>query len=240
MRILITNDDGIGCEGILSTVRWAQQHGEVVVVAPKQEQSGKSQAIDIHAPFEIKQADLLPGVLAYSVDSTPADCVRYATVGLGLSYDLVISGVNRGLNIGEDIVYSGTCGAIFEAAYAGCNAIAFSTDPSTYEGIEEGLERAYQFIISNDLFAYSKIYNVNIPLSPKGIRVTRQGGPYYKDRFVHQGNDMYLADGFSVYKNTRNLDLDTDASMNGYISITPLSVSRTDHEAFFRLAGLNQ
>jgi 5'-nucleotidase len=129
MKILITNDDGVFAPGIVPLVEWARKLGEVTVVAPKVEQSGKSHAINFTSPIEIKKVDLFEGVEAYAMDSTPADCVRFGITGLKREYDLVLSGINRGVNLGADIIYSGTVAAIFEAAYWKTRAIAFSTYP---------------------------------------------------------------------------------------------------------------
>ena len=114
MKILLTNDDGIQSEGLMIVAKWAKKLSDVTVSAPKFEQSGKSHSIDIHNPFEVKKVDYFDGVRAFSVDSSPADCVRFATLGLHETYDLVISGINKGLNLGEDIMYSATNGAKFE------------------------------------------------------------------------------------------------------------------------------
>lgn len=119
MKILITNDDGIFSEGLAILTKWATKLGEVYVVAPSQQQSGKSHAITIHSPFEISKVTLGLGEKeAYAVDSTPVDCVRFATLGLGIQFDLIFSGINKGYNLGEDILYSGTVGALFEASLA--------------------------------------------------------------------------------------------------------------------------
>lgn len=88
MKILLTNDDGIQSEGLMIVAKWAKKLGDVTVSAPKFEQSGKSHSIDIHNPFEVKKVDYLDGVRAFSVDSSPADCVRFATLGLHETYDL--------------------------------------------------------------------------------------------------------------------------------------------------------
>ena len=103
MRILITNDDGIQSPVLPLLAKWAQKHGEVTLVAPKYEQSGKSHSIDFRNEIEVKKGDLVVGVEAYSVDSTPADCVRFAVNFLERKYDLCISGVNRGYNLGADM-----------------------------------------------------------------------------------------------------------------------------------------
>ena len=134
MKILITNDDGIASSSLPRLADWAEQFGEVTVIAPCVEQSGRSHAIDFHAPIEIKRVTLEGGREAWSVASTPADCVRFGFLGLKEHYDLVLSGVNRGYNLGADIVYSGTIGAIFEAARMGTRAIAFSCDVDGFDG----------------------------------------------------------------------------------------------------------
>ncbi len=238
MRILVTNDDGIRAQGLEILANWARKLGEVTVVAPKVEQSGKSHSINIHTPFEVKKIDWLDGIDCYSVDSTPADCIRIAHNGLHKSFDLVFSGINRGLNIGEDIGYSGTDAAIFEAAYFGCKAIAFSTGPDDYDYAEQVLDLCYNHIIDNHYLEYNNLYNVNIPRDHKGILLTRQGKPYYKDTFVEIEPNMYIAQGYSTYKGTKNLDEDLDAHMNGYITITPLTVNRTAMDAYRTLSSL--
>ena len=116
MRILITNDDGIQASGLIPLVKWAMKLGQVTVIAPKVEQSGKSHGIEIHKSFALEKVELVDGVEAYALDSTPADCVRYAILGRKEQFDLVISGINRGLNVGADIMYYRTVGAICEAA----------------------------------------------------------------------------------------------------------------------------
>lgn len=238
MRILITNDDGIRYPGIEMLANWARKLGEVTVVAPKFEQSAKSHSINIHTPFEVKKVTWLDGIDCYSLDSTPADCVRFAMTSFDKKFDLVLSGINKGYNLGEDIVYSGTDAAIFEAAYFGVKAIAFSTIPQTYDHVPPMLDAAYEHIMENHYLDYNLLYNVNFPPVSKGILLTRQGKPYYKDRFVEVSPNMYLAEGYSVYKGTANLEEDLDAVMNGYISITPLTVGRTAEEAYEKLKSL--
>ena len=238
MRILITNDDGIMAPGLELLANWARKLGEVTIVAPKVEQSAKSHSINIHTPFEIQKVNWLKGIDCYSVDSSPADCVRFANNGLGLKFDLVLSGVNKGLNLGEDMTYSGTIAAVFEAAFFKCRAIAFSTEPDTFEWAGRYLDLCYNHIVDNNYFDHSLIYNVNIPKTDGEILVTRQGNAYYKDIFRETGNGHYVACGYSAYNGSKNLDEDLDAAMNGYISITPLTVNRTDMDAYKALKGL--
>ena len=235
MRILITNDDGISSPILPVLARRAMELGEVTVVAPKVEQSGKSHAIDFMRPIEIKRVDIGDGIRAFAMDSTPADCVRFAVCGLKEHFDLVISGVNRGFNLGKDIVYSGTIGAIFEAARLDINGVALSTDPATFVAAESRLDAVLDFFREHDLLGRNRLYNVNIPLDDKGIRVTRQGGIYFTDDFVRKEGDIYLQVGQMAQNDSTDLTLDTVAVINNYISITPLVSEKTNLSLFEQL-----
>ena len=235
MRILITNDDGISSPILPVLARRAMELGEVTVVAPKVEQSGKSHAIDFMRPIEIKRVDIGDGIRAFAMDSTPADCVRFAVCGLKEHFDLVISGVNRGFNLGKDIVYSGTIGAIFEAARLDINGVALSTDPATFVAAESRLDAVLDFFREHDLLGRNRLYNVNIPLDDKGIRVTRQGGIYFTDDFVRKEGDIYLQVGQMARNDSTDLTLDTVAVINNYISITPLVSEKTNLSLFEQL-----
>lgn len=239
MKILITNDDGIESEGILRLAEWAKKLGSVVLCAPKFQQSGKSHGIEIHDAFEIKKVDSPAGVPEYSVDSTPADCVRYAVLGLKEQFDLVLSGINRGYNIGEDIVYSGTAGAVFEARALKIRAIAFSTDVHGFDNAVSHLDEIYGYMSDNGLFEHGDLFNVNIPGNDfKGIKITRQGDRYYQDEFVREDGDYYRQLGGCIYARRHAPDDDTEAVLSGYASITPLTVDRTDVAAFAKLKSL--
>lgn len=238
MRILITNDDSISSPVLLPLAKWAQKLGEVTVVAPKVEQSGKSHGIELHKAFEVKPVQL-GDIDAYTVDSTPADCVRYAVLGMHRQFDLVISGINKGMNIGLDIMYSGTVGAIFEAAALGIPAIALSTDPKDFAPALAQLDAVYDYFLEHDLMGKCSLYNVNFPLECKGIRITRQGGPFYSDDFVPIGNDLYQPKGKKVYEDRNDFTLDTDAALHGYVSITPMTLERTRLDVFSELSKLN-
>ena len=234
MRILITNDDGINAEGIKHLVNWAKTKGEVTVFAPKFEQSGKSRSIEIHKGYECKKVDLFEGVTAYSVDSTPADCVRVAILGFHLEFDLVLSGINRGFNVGEDVDYSGTVAACFEGAHLGTKALAVSTHWNGWEDAIANLDKVYDYICEKKMFDHAKLINVNIPENPKGICVTRVGEAIYSDDFDFV-DDLVVPVLITTYKGTKDLSVDTDATMNGYISISPVTLELTDLEAFEKL-----
>ncbi len=238
MRILITNDDGIFAEGIALLAEWAKTKGEVTVIAPKVEQSGKSHAIDFTRPIEIKKVELMDGVRAYSMDSTPADCIRFAVLGMKENYDLILSGINRGYNLGKDIVYSGTAGAIFEGGRLGIPGIAFSTDPTTLDGAKMHLEKAYSFIMDKHLLDESLLYNVNLPNAHGEIRITKQGGIYFKDEYKYLGDDMWEQTGYIIGDNEGDPELDTDSVRDGYVSITPLASGRTNTVAFEKIKNI--
>ncbi len=239
MNILIVNDDGIGASQLPALARWAQKYGKVTVIAPKVEQSGKSHGIEIHKSFALEAVDLVEGVEAYALDSTPADCVRYAILGMKRQFDLVISGINRGLNVGADIMYSGTVGAICEAANLGVHALAFSTSPAYYDRAVEKLDMAYDFVREHKLLERNMFYNINIPADPTGIRITCQGGPYYSDEFTLRDGMVY-PHGIDVFQACDSDEVDTDCVLRcGMISITPMTNQRANMPLFEQLRTLN-
>ena len=236
MRILITNDDGIAAPALPHLVKWAQGLGDVTVVAPKIEQSGKSQAIDFFREVEIKRTPRLGEVEAWAMDSTPADCVRFGIVGLKKEYDLVISGINKGFNLGHDIAYSGTVGAIFEAARLGVPAIAFSMDyEANAEDVIPYLDGVLDFMNEKGLWDCGSLYNVNVPNNAEGICITRQGGMFYSDAFEKREGDYYIQVGDPIRNPELDLTLDTDAIWANHISISPLTHDRTDKEVLAKL-----
>ena len=239
MRILITNDDGYSAEGIRALALWAKKLGEVTVIAPKVEQSGKSHAIDFTRPIEIKEVDEIPGVRTVYVDSTPADCIRYAILGENQTYDLVLSGINRGVNMGVDLVYSGTCGAIFEAGRLGHRGIAFSTYVDTIPDAASQLDEIWSFIEKHNLLGENLLYNVNIPKASKGIKVTQQGSPYFSDAFVRVDGDIFEQQGHKIEDVCpQDMTRDTVATEAGYTTITPLLTTRTNMEVFEKFKSL--
>jgi 5'-nucleotidase len=239
MKILITNDDGAGAAQLLPLIRWCRRLGDVTVIVPKTEQSAKSHSIEIHKAFEAKLLALAEDITIWTVDSTPADCVRFACSGLKLHFDLAISGVNRGLNLGHDIMYSGTFAAACEAVNNGIQAIALSTSIPYYDHATDHLEDIFTFLNRNQLLKQNDLYNINIPAKPKGIRITQQGGPYFAEDFQAIGNDMYAPVGKPILPDSNDITLDTVAYRNGYISISPMTTDRTNQTVFHRLLQLN-
>lgn len=232
MRILLTNDDGIYAEGLKHLVDWAKTKGEVCVFAPKTQQSAKSLSINIHGAYEVKKVDIFDGIEAYSVDSTPADCVRIAILGMKKQFDLVISGINNGPNLGGDIHYSGTVGACFEASMYGTKALAVSAAFNAFDNAVKNIDRVFNEIQSRRMFDYADIINVNFPEQGDEILVTKVGPIIYSDEFEFLPDGTALPCLICLYKGTKNLELDTDAVMTGHISITPLQNDSTDYTAY--------
>ena len=235
MRILITNDDGVNSPVLPALARFARRFGEVTVIAPKVEQSGMSHAIDFIHPIEIKKVMIASDVEAYSMDSTPADCVRFGVLGLKEHFDLVLSGINRGYNLGSDIVYSGTVAAIFEAARLGVKGIALSAEPAHFEAAAEKLPEVFEYIEKQGLLDIGSWYNINIPSEIKDIKVTRQGGIFFTDRFINTEGDIFVQEGEQAQTVAHDTTLDIDAVISGFVSITPLLATRTDNKLFEKL-----
>jgi len=235
MRILLTNDDSISASQLIPLIKRCRQLGEVTTVVPKLEQSGKSHGVELRKCFEVRTVEPEPGIVIYTVDSTPADCVRFAVLGMHMEFDLVISGINCGYNMGTDILYSGTVGAVSEAAILGIKGIAISTSRVCYDRVMPHLDTVFEYLQQHRLLEKHSSYNINIPPNPTQVRITHQGGNYYTDDFVPRGNDMYEPVGRCIYENRNDLTLDTDAVKSGCISIMPLTIERTDWEAYRRL-----
>ena len=240
MKILVVNDDGIEAPAILQLAQWAQKLGEVVIVAPKVEQSGKSQSVLLKQFFSVEKRELAEGIRAYAVDSTPADCVRYGLNALGEKFDLVLSGVNRGLNIGAELMYSGTAGAAAEAVFQGVRALAISSMMSYYDKAVSQMDTIYDYIVKNDLFALNDFYNINIPEGTDGrIRITRQGRYRYGDAHQKAGDLVSIPLGPRLHEPVPGGEYDMDAVFEGVISVTPVTLERTNLDVYSKLRQLN-
>ena len=150
-------------------------------------------------------------------------------------FDLILSGVNRGFNLGKDIVYSGTAGAIFEGGRLGIPGIAFSTHPENFDAADKYLDKVWDYVTERKLLDKNLLYNVNIPEGDGNIRITRQGGIYFHDEFVYRGDDIWEQTGYVINDQEGDPTLDTDSVRDGYISITPLVSGRTNMAVFDEL-----
>lgn len=236
MRILVANDDGIFSPGIKALAMALKELGELMVVAPDVEQSGVGHSITFRRPLRFKHTGSagFGDIPAYRVDGTPADCVVMGVHLLGKP-DLVVSGINIGVNLGLDLTHSGTVAAALEGVSYGIPSIAFSLDAM---GEELQFEDAAQqtvpivaWVIKNGL-PPKTLLNVNFPNHPpKGLRVTRLSTHHYEDMVVPRtdpdGGSYYWVSG----KPTAELEEGTDlwAIRNGYTSITPISADLTNY-----------
>jgi len=240
LSILITNDDGITAPGLSALADALSACGEIVVVAPDRERSAVSHALTLHSPLRAWQHR--PGWFA--VDGTPTDCVNLGVHGLFEQRpELVVSGINRGGNMGDDITYSGTVSAAMEATLMGVPALAVSLDmdgawPADYHVAAEYACRVVAMIRERGL-PPDTFLNVNVPACPaediRGICLTRQGKRVYSDlverKVDPRGKDYYwLGCGELGFQNLPGTDF--FAVANRYVSVTPLHLDLTNYGSF--------
>ena len=244
MDILITNDDGILAEGLTALRRALEPLGRVWVVAPEREQSGASHALTIHRPLRLRSL----GERLFAVDGTPTDCVLLACRGVpelnGADIRIIVSGINHGANVGEDLHYSGTVAAAIEGRMLGRPAIAISQDDWRPGGFEEaGGVAAYlvRTLIERGC-PPGTLLNVNVPAAAegqiRGYRITRLGKRVYSERIVRKtdpcGRPYYWLGGEEPVR-IGEPGSDIDALDHGYVSITPVRLDVTDHDAIDHL-----
>lgn len=235
MRILVTNDDGIYSPGIRALAARAARFGEVFVVAPDVERSGAGHAITHTRPLTFRHTRV-DGMEGYRVDGTPADCVA---VGLHEheDIDIVLSGINMGLNLGNSAWHSGTLAAAKQAALFGCRGIALSTpaeevDPD-FDAIAPYVDQVLDLLIDDTTL---ELVNVNFPRLPSGITWARQSVRHYDGKIV-PGTDPRGREHlwFTVYPLVDPEEgTDRWAVEHGQVSITPLRLDLTDHECLER------
>lgn len=233
MRILIANDDGIYSPGIAALARAASRFGEVLVVAPDVEQSSMGHAITHSRPLSYRHSPLLQPFEAYRVNGTPADCVALGAFLWG-NVDLVLSGINLGPNIGHGIWHSGTLAAAKQAALIGLRGIAFSTPTGRTEPdfavLEPWVQRVLELLIPESEL---RLVNVNLPPQPRGIGWTRVSVRHY-DGIVTPVDDPHGRRlHWLTVKPIEETEPGTDrwAMQQGQVSVTPLRLDLTDHEA---------
>ncbi|GLV48167.1 5'-nucleotidase SurE [Thermus sp. LT1-2-5] len=237
MRILVSNDDGIFSPGIKALGLAMRALGEVFVVAPDVEQSAVGHGITVRRPLRFKHTASagFGEIPAYRVDGTPADCVVLGVHLLGRP-DLVVSGINIGVNLGLDLTHSGTVAAALEATSLGIPAIAFSLDTSAEElDFGEAARHAVRIArwVAQRGLPKGVLLNVNFPAgTPKGVKVTRLSTHHFEDTVVErldpEGRPYYWIAGTPVGEEEEGTDL--WAVRRGYISVTPVSLDFTARE----------
>lgn len=245
MHILISNDDGIQSRGIQTLRRVLEMDHEISVVAPERQQSAMGHAITMHKPLYARPVVYGPHSRGWRVNGTPADCVK---LGLGALLpslpDLMLSGINHGSNLGQDVFYSGTVSAAMEAMFLGVPAIALSLE----DGSGDGFDWVASFVrwwLSQPHFvrpAAGVVYNVNFPSlsrgTPRKLQAVRLGEREYANEFQRstdpRGHEYYWIAG-SRHDNTEAEDTDVAQHHRGAITLTPLHALLTDYSTLSQL-----
>ncbi len=242
--VVLTNDDGVHAPGLAALERALAELGDVYVLAPEREQSACGHALTLHRPLRPHQL----GERRFAVNGTPSDCVNLAVLGfLPAPPVLVVSGINHGANLGDDVTYSGTVSAAMEGTLLGVPSIAVSLVDG---GDLDTAARVARMIALRVLVAglpAKTLLNVNVPAgAPRGIRLTRLGHRVYLDKIVEQADPRgrshyWLGGGAAKWEALDGTDM--GAVHEGYVSLTPLHLDLTNHRALLQLndwpAGLN-
>jgi 5'-nucleotidase len=238
MHFLLSNDDGITARGINILSERMKQMGDVTIVAPDQDRSGASNSLTLTSPVRIREI----AERIYRVNGTPTDCVHIALTGLLESDpDMVISGINAGANLGDDVIYSGTVAAAMEGRFLGLPAIAVSLTYDEKPIHYETAAQAVAFIVErlcHDPLPADTILNINVPDRPwqdiRGFEVTRLGHRHRAEPMVRmldpRGEPMYWI-GPAGAEQDAGPGTDFDAVRRGYVSITPIHVDLTRYKA---------
>ena len=226
-RILVTNDDGIDSEGIHILARGLLEVADVLLVAPQEEKSGVSHAITLGGPVQYRELDSRMGLPGYVVMGTPVDCVRFAFEIAEEPFDMIVSGINSGANVGINIHYSGTVAAALEAAIIGCAGLAVSISSRHPENYETAAALAADLVGRMHAYGEPVVLNLNVPDLPlaeiRGVRVTRTS---------LTEEETVLAIGENCLQEVGECEggeyvLDSRAVAAGFVSVTPLQLDLT-------------
>lgn len=243
MRLLLSNDDGYAAPGLRALMREMSRHGEISVVAPDRNRSGASNSLTLHSPLRVYHHD--DGVI--SVEGTPTDCVHLGITGLlDEEPDMVISGVNAGANLGDDVLYSGTVAAAMEGRFLGLPAIAVSCTAESPRYFDTAARVAGQILIrlQADPLPADTILNVNVPDLPfdelGGFQATRLGHRHKAEPVIRdedpRGRTLYWI-GPPGAEEDAGPGTDFHAVREGQVSVTPLLVDLTRYTAMDQVAG---
>ncbi len=254
--ILVTNDDGVNAAGLLALRRALAEIGTVEVFAPERNWSAASRTRTFHKPLRVDEVRLLDGSAGYVTNGTPSDCVSLALLGLlAVRPDLIVSGINDGLNLGRDVSYSGTVAAAMEGVRAGVAAVAVSYDtvrdrseaPDYTAAASFSARLARRLLAADASFPKGIMLNVNVPYLPSEralkAKITRLGGEAYSNYLVTgkdpQGRNYYWISGDPLTEvPPEETETDIAAIAAGHVSITPLHLDMTEHSLLVKLREL--
>jgi len=239
--ILLTNDDGYLSPGLLALRAAMADVGEAWVLAPDRNWSAASRTRVFHKPLRVSTARLADGTVVHVSNGSPSDCVLLALLGLAPRRpDLIVAGINQGLNVGRDVTYSGTVAAAMEGASAGIPALAVSADiaedQADYELAASWATQVAQRLLTEHARFPSVLLNLNVPRGhPRGLKVTRLGGKIWSEDLVQgkdpRGRDFYWLTGeMATHPPHNEHDTDVWAVLSGYASLTPLHLDLTAYE----------
>ncbi len=238
--LLVTNDDGISARGLAGLAEGLADLGDIYVVAPDREQNAVGHAVTLHRPLRVERM----GERQLAVNGTPSDCVNLGILGLLPRVpSLVVSGINHGSNLGDDVTYSGTVAAAMEGTLLGVPSLAVSLSDPELAGFDEAA-RVARLIAARVLvegLPPKTLLNINVPGGAvKGIRLTALGHRVYKDKVVEEvdprGRTYYwIGAGPPVWEDRDASDI--AAIRAGYASVTPLHLDLTHYESLRRMAG---
>ena len=245
MQILLTNDDGIFAPGLAALYKELVEIADVTVVAPAASRSGGSHSITLKRPFACNKIDINGRFTGFSVEGSPADCVKLACMQLCKDpLDLVVAGLNNGANAGINAYYSGTVAAAMEAAFLKIPAVAMSLASEEHLDFEAAAKYCTDILKKLMPIAPGDVLNINVPLlskgKPKGIRVVPQSTEGFNEHYVRRQNEQgqtvfQLAGG--THRHEEN-PTDTTSLADGFITITALATGMTDHAKTTRLEKL--
>lgn len=237
MHILLSNDDGYLAPGLRILAETLSRHHSISVVAPERNRSGASNSLTLERPLRAQRAD--NGF--YYVNGTPTDCVHLAITGLlDNEPDIVVSGINAGANMGDDVLYSGTVAAAMEGRFLGLPAIAVSMTSYTPVHFETGARAVVELIerLSRKPLLQNNILNINVPDQPfdklRSLRATRLGNRHKSEGVIKQADprgDMMYWVGPPGAAQDAGEGTDFHAVENGYISVTPLQIDLTRYDS---------
>ena len=236
MNIFISNDDGVESKGLTCLANQLSKLNKVMVIAPDGNRSACSHSLTIHKPIKFVSVSEVNNCKVYSLSGTPADCVKFSKLMFPeFNADIVVSGINKGHNLGSDILYSGTVSIACESAFFGNVSFAFSCfslEDSDFEGYAYCAEKLINYLLP--FSDAGDIWNINFPnmkaKDVKGFVVTKLGKQIYSDRYEKISENVYQLTGELLDNDLNDADCDVEWIKRGYVTITPILFNKTNYD----------